>query len=268
MIRYDAHRWTDHLFDLRGSMLAVILPRALVATGLAALVAAAHHYWRPLDLSDRPHILVGAALGLLLVFRTNASYDRFWEGRRLWGSMVNLSRNLARAAAVMLHQEPALVSRVLDDVAAFPVAAMTSLRREREPADPPLGVARRLSATLHEGRDRGLLSDQAHALLENDVHGLVDCLGGCERIHRTPLPFAYMVHLRRALLIYLGTLPFALVGPLGWGAVPATLFLSYILLGIEEIGVAIEDPFGTAENDLPLEAICETIARDVAALRS
>ena len=98
--------------------------------------------------------------------------------------------------------------------------------------------------------------------LDQNVHLLTDHLGACERIHKTPLPFAYMVHLRRALILFCFTLPFALVGDFGWGTIPDTLLVAYVFFGIEEIGVEIEDPFGLDDNDLPLERLCATIERD------
>lgn len=101
--------------------------------------------------------------------------------------------------------------------------------------------------------------------LDADCHQLVDCIGACERIHKTPIPFAYVVHLRRALVIYCATLPLALVGTFGWWNLVIVYLVSYILFGIEEIGVEIEDPFGDDENDLPLEQISEGIDKNVRA---
>jgi putative membrane protein len=102
--------------------------------------------------------------------------------------------------------------------------------------------------------------------IDNNVQQLIDYLGACERIQKTPLPFAYVVHLRRALVLYCLTLPFALVEPFGWSTVIYALMIAYILFGIEEIGVEIENPFGTDYNDLPLEQICGTIERDLLAI--
>jgi putative membrane protein len=99
--------------------------------------------------------------------------------------------------------------------------------------------------------------------LDNNVQLLIDYIGACERIHKTPLPFAYVVHLRRALILYCLTLPFALIESYGWSTVIDTLLIAYILFGIEEIGVEIEDPFGKDDNDLPLEQICATIERNL-----
>jgi putative membrane protein len=102
--------------------------------------------------------------------------------------------------------------------------------------------------------------------LDQNVQLLVDCIGACERIRNTPLPFAYVVHLRRALLLYCLTLPFALLEAFGYGTIAVSTAISYILFGIEEIGVEIEDPFGVDDNDLPLDAICRTIDRNLRAL--
>jgi len=293
MIDYEPHRWRDHLLQIRGSMLIEISYRVfacvLVATGLVA----AHMYLRPLDISDKPHSFVGFALGLLLVFRTNASYDRFWEGRKLWGSIVNTSRNLARGARTLLvrpedsPERRAAGERAARDVirwlACFPFATMNNLRgarglgsagerlttEEREAIlaaqHVPLAVCARISATLRDAARDGLLTDYQHMQLDAFVAGLVDYVGACERIVKTPLPFAYVVHLRRALILYCFTLPLALVTFFGWTTVLVTLVVAYILFGIEEIGVEIEDPFGADDNDLPLEQISQTIDKNIVA---
>ena len=123
-----------------------------------------------------------------------------------------------------------------------------------------------LTSKLIEGRDKGYISDVLLAHLDQNVQLLVDYLGGCERIKKTPLPFAYMVHIRRALMLYCFTLPFALVNDFGTGAIVATFLVAYIFFGIEEIGVEIENPFDGDENDLPLEKICATIDANLMAL--
>jgi ion channel-forming bestrophin family protein len=227
---------------------------------------------------------VGTALGLLLVFRTNSSYDRFWEGRQLWGSLVNESRNLARGASVHLRGDPVLMDHVMRWTAVFPYAVKNVLRggeglgsiAEGLPRaelewvmrseHPPLSIATRISARLVKARDKGLISDVILVMLDQNVQQMVDYLGGCERINTTPLPFAYMVHLRRALIIYCFTLPFALIDRFGWLTIPATLGVAYTFFGIEEIGVEIENPFGLDLNDLALEDLCVKIAKNLLAL--
>ena len=285
MIEYDPHRWTDHLFQVRGSVLRQVAGRVLLFVAWSAVVAAVHLLVRPVGVPSTVHTLVGVALGLLLVFRTNASYDRFWEGRKAWGGIVNDARNLARTTSGDLAASPARADRILCWTAAFPHACMHALRGRadlggmaaslpgREVAETlaaphvPTAVARRVSDELAAAVRTGELAPVQAMHIDRHVAGLVDAVGACERIHRTPLPFAYMVHLRRALILYCATLPFALVEQFGWSTVLDTLMVTFVLFGIEEIGVEIEDPFGTDDNDLPLEAICGAIERQVLAMR-
>lgn len=280
MIDYDPHNWTDHFFDIRGSLVQEIFVRMAACVVFSALVVAVHLYVRPLSIPATVHSLVGVALGLLLVFRTNSSYDRFWEGRKAWGGIVNDTRNLVRAAGPFLKHDRERYIELIEWVAAFPYAVMHHLRgsrgtgpnapaqiRARESAQHvPLAVSAGVSARLAEARAAGLMSEYTQMAIDAYMGLLVQYLGVCERIHRTPIPFAYMVHLRRAVMIYCFTLPFALVDPFGWVTVPAVLMVSYTFLGIEEIGVEIEDPFGEDDNDLPLELFCENIEKNLRAL--
>jgi putative membrane protein len=284
MIDYDPHRWWRYFHYLRGSMVREIVARVMVCVLWAVAVAAFHFHVRPVAIPATVHTLAGISLSLLLVFRTNSSYDRFWEGRKLWGGIVNETRNLVRASEVFLRAEPALFAALVRWTAIFPFSSAASLRGKtdlgpvaamlpREQVDGvlgaqhvPLAVARRMTGVLDEGRRRGLYPEYVQMQLDQNVQLLIDYLGGCERIHKTPVPFAYVMHLRRALLIYCYTLPFALLEPLGWLTVLATFIVAYVFFGIEEIGVEIEDPFGHDDNDLPLDRICETIRANLLAL--
>lgn len=283
MIDYEPHHWRDHFFDARGSMARAIGLRALVCAGSAAFVTLVHYRWHEFESTEKVHALIGTPLSLLLVFRTNASYDRFWEARKLWGSIVNETRNLARSASVLLAADAALVGRIIRLDIAFPYACMNMLRGKRglgpvaaelDPADAalseaqhaPLAIAAAISRNVAEGQRRGLITDVQQNIIDQNSQILIDCIGACERIKRTPLPFAYVVHLRRALAVYCGTLPMALVENFGWLTVPVTFLVAYILLGIEEIGVEIEEPFGNDDNDLPLDRFCTTIEQNVRSL--
>jgi putative membrane protein len=284
MIQYDPQRWMDHLFDIKGSLIPEITLRVLSCFAWSVGVVAFDLHVRDVSIPATAHTLVGIALGMLLVFRTNSSYNRFWEGRKLWGSLVNETRNLARAAAVHLRGDPVLLDHVIRWTGTFPYAVKNALRGTeglgpisetlpraeldwvRRAEHPPLSIATRITARLVKARDKGLISDITLASLDNNVQLLVDYLGGCERINSTPLPFAYMVHLRRVIIVYCFTLPFALVGAFGWSTILAILGVAYTLFGIEEIGVEIENPFGNDANDLALEDLCTKIARNLLAL--
>ncbi|MBI2943477.1 MAG: hypothetical protein HYY25_04690 [Candidatus Wallbacteria bacterium] len=284
MVEYDPHSWWAHFWDIRGSMVRAIGMRVLVCTLWACLVVEACEAGLPLAVPPTGHGLVGVALGLLLVFRTNASYDRFWEGRKMWGGIVNQTRNLARGASAMLTRDPSLAGALIRWTACFPTAVMNSLRGGKGlgslalelPPDEvqsvmsaehtPLAVSTRMTALLCSAQERGLLTPHQLVWLDGNIQSLVDYMGACERIQKTPLPFAYVVHLRRALLLYCYTLPFATVKDFGMGAALCTLLIAYTFFGIEEIGVEIENPFGADDNDLPLERICSTIDTNLRAM--
>lgn len=265
-------------------MVREIVGRVTACVVWSALITGVHLYVRPIGVPNTIHTLAGTALSLLLVFRTNSSYDRFWEGRKLWGGIVNETRNLARAAAIFLREAPDLRRALGRWTVTFPYATVGVLRgevdlgpladslppefaeRARASRHAALAVSVEMSKILDEGRRRGLYPEYIQAQLDQNVQLLIDYIGGCERIHKTPLPFAYMVHLRRALVLYFFTLPFAIVDQFKGMTILAIAIVSYVFFGIEEIGVEIEDPFGYDANDLPLEAICGTIRSNVTAL--
>jgi putative membrane protein len=282
MIAYNPKRWWRVVFSYRGTVLpAVIRPVAVFTLISLVLVLLDYYYDRQLPHIDPVgHTILGVVLGLLIVFRTNSSYERFWEGRRLWGQLVNASRSLARAAAA--YAGPA------DDlgrlVAAFALALRHHLRGQRDPSDvrkllpdgtadrvaaaanPPAAVAGLLSDWVARRVDAGRLHPALAAELEQQVAVLTDCQGGCERILGTPIPFAHAAHIKHLLLLYLGTLPVVLVEKMGFAAPVAVATMSFGLLGIQEAGLEIENPFGEDPNDPPLDDICSAIARDAAAL--
>jgi ion channel-forming bestrophin family protein len=281
LIDYDPHIWRDHLLDFRGSVLRKVLPRVLIVTVWSVLVGWFHTTVQPVSVPSTAHALIGLALGLLLVFRTNASYDRFWEGRRQWGSIINASRNLSRGSTALMRDVPDLGGKVRKWTGGFAHAVMHRLRDKASlgeaasylPADlvtqcesmenVPLAASVQISLAIADARRCSALTEHEQMLMDTQVALLIDAAGACDRIHRTPLPFAYVVHLRRALSIYCLTLPFAAISGFGWVQVAVSTLITFILLGIEEIGVEIEDPFGNDENDLPLERFCKTVESDL-----
>jgi len=288
MVEYDPHHWSSHLFDIKGSLVREIVARVSSCTTWAIVVVlldiVVRRQWpgATVAIPEAGHSLIGVALGLLLVFRTNTSYDRFWEGRKLWGSITNECRNLVRAGCVFLRADPALVRRLGLWTAAFPYALMYRLSRAPLRLGPssvdlpeeevrmvlqaehvPLAVSMNITKTLAEAARSGLVSDYLTMMLDQNVQLLVDYMGACERIRNTPMPYAYVVHLRRALIVYCLTLPFALVKNFGWVTILITLVISYVMFGIEEIGVEIEDPFDEDANSLPMGTMCRTIQGNI-----
>lgn len=288
MTAYDPHKWTSHLFDIEGSMAREILGRVALCVAWSAVVVVLHDvfpsWFRGIAIPETAHSLIGSALALLLVFRTNGSYDRFWEGRKQWGGIVNETRNLARQCESWLGKERELANRSIRWIIAFPFATMHRLRGDHligpaaqslpveevqqalETRHAPLAVARKLTSLLNDAQKQGVIDAIQLQSMDQNIQQLIDYCGACERIRSTPAPYGYVVHLRRALIVYCLTLPLALVQKFGWESIPVTLVISYVLFGIEEIGVEIENPFELSINDLPLETICETIERDLKGL--
>lgn len=280
MIEYDKHSWRTTTLVYQGTSAQTMAQRLALFTGLAVAVSLVDALvFRLPTLPPLAHTLIGLALGMLLVFRTNASYDRFWEGRMAWGRVVNASRNLVRTARAWSGPSQDLA----DLASAWAVALKHRLRNSRDCADLerwlppqvivpiseapniPLAISGRMSDRIRERVAEGRLDVHLAETLERYVGQLIDEQGVCERIRNTPMPFAYVVTVRQLLLVYLLTLPFVLIGELGFWAIPAAVIITFALLSIEEVGVQIEDPFGTDPNDLPLDDLCERIAQDTAA---
>jgi len=223
------------------------------------------------------------ALFFLLVFRTNAAYDRWWEGRKHWGMIINRTRDFARQAVAYIGDDWH-VERMIRYTIAFSIATKVHLRTERDMDEMqtlsvlsldqiveiqkakhmPNFVLSVLSDTMQSARAAGLLSDIGVLQLDKTLTQYEDDLGACERIMKTKMPFAYVVHLRAFLILWLVVLPWCLVYDFEWKAIPACLLAAYALFGLDSIGVDIENPFGHDFNDLPLDDITnKTICRNL-----
>lgn len=273
MITYDPKNWIRILMDFPKSPVFRTLALDVVGAGLwAALVV-----WVETDLIRvavplGPAFLsiLGIILGLLLVFRTNTAYDRWWEGRRLWGQLVNLSRALSHQIAARMGSlaETPRRRRYADLLSQLPDALATHLRRPRSVEGPhvPNEVVSALHAELQDDQKAGRLAPECEILLGPLLHGLDDVIGGCERIRNTPIPFSYSSYIKQFVMLYALILPFGLVKEFGYGTVIASMFTFFATMGLELLATEIEEPFGADINDLPLEAITATIHRDVASI--
>ena len=286
MVNYDPKAWPRVILSFAGTVMPGIIFRVILVVIMTLLIYVGDKIfqaWREIRLpalETIPHQIVGFTVGFLIVFRTSTSYDRFWEGRRLWGSIVNASRNLVREAATYIGP----VEDLAKLVAAYALALKQHLRGNQDlseiqpmvqeevfqkistTANPPSALAFFISSWIEKRHRQGTLTPQQLRILEGNVSTILECQGGCERILRTPIPFTYAVHIKQLLMLYLFTLPFVLVPRLGWVTIQAMFVIAWAFLGIEEAGVEIEDPFGDDPNDLPIEAMCATIARDTMAL--
>lgn len=283
MVEYESRNWAAVLFRLRGSVIPSLVPRMLICAALGGISAWAfevHHFKLP----PIAHQILGVALGLLLVFRTNASYDRYWEGRRLLGHFTNRARDLARQVAAYMDGESAdrrLIARYLSifyallrqrlrDESDLSQLGPTLTEAERAALEPapvrPALVVVWLTSVLARCQREGRISPERLHLMDANVTQLIDVWGGCERIRRTPIPFAYAQHIKGFLTLFCFTAPFAMVEQMHRYTPIAAAILAFGMFGIEEIGVEIEDPFGYDANDLPLDAIGARITDDTAVM--
>lgn len=279
--------WRDAL-AWRGSITPRLAPRIAMFGIYAAAVAFAHRFvnWQGVDAAYLGY--TAGALAVLLVLRTNTGYERWWEARKLWGGIVNQSRNLAIKAMAYGPDDAKWKDNVVRWAAAFCHAARQGLRAERRIEDfervlqsaesakflieaHHLGtaVASRLALLLDQARREFKMDGFSFIELDRERAELIDHLGGCERILRTPLPRVHSIKLRRFILFYLLSLPLALGSPSFWVAPVATMLIAYPLLAIDQIGYELENPFSAMRaSHLPLDVICQTIEGDLMALLS
>jgi putative membrane protein len=257
------------------------IARRLWPTVLAAIVYTTGvwlvYHWQHLDRpvwADQVGVVNALVVGVLVGFRTKAAYDRWWEGRILWGELTNQSRNLclkADAFVALTGSERAELARL---VGAFPNALMKHLRGtpklqdvlglENETANPrhvPAWIAERVIATIRTWRSDGRLDGHCHQMLDVHTSAFMNVCGACERIRGTPLPGAFLALLRHGLILGFVAAPWHLAASLGGWAVVVQPVLVYFLFGIELTAEEVEQPFAFDPNDLPLEKYCDNIAR-------
>ena len=280
--------WSE-AFSWQGAATGRILPTTIAFGAFAALIYVLYlTYYPNLTIEVGPHEVAGVLLSLLLVVRTNAGYDRWWEARKLWGGIVNQARNLALLGLAHGPHDERWRKSFIRWIAAFSWTAKAHLRGESSsPALVPLlgeneakrvqtaehtpaCIALRLDELLRQACEREQGMDRfAFLQAERERTALLDHLGGCERIRSTPLASAYSVTIRRFILIYLVTLPFALLHKFEaeWLAPLVTILIAYSVLMLDRLGLELQQPFATHSlNHLPLDDICRNIENNLLAL--
>lgn len=257
------------------------LQPALLSIGLfTAFLCFANDYFE-LDEKDFPsstvvHSLLGIVLGLFLVFRTNSAYDRWWEGRKLWGGLVNSTRNFALKLNAALPIGSADRKWFAQMISNFVIATKEHLREgvqlselEIEDADTldritkakhkPIFISLLMYQKVENLTRANVLNGFHQMNLDKEMKDFIDLMGACERIKKTPIPYSYTMYIKKFIFIYIITLPFGFLETFGYYTIPTVLLVSFILLSVELIAEEIEDPFGRDVNDLPTDEICITI---------
>lgn len=281
MITRDKQNWFRLLFAWKGSVLPKILPRLLVLLILSIIVVYLKgeigQYKIPLNAA--PFTLIGIALAIFLGFYNNASYDRFWEARKLWGALLNDTRSLYRQASTMTDYQSN--SPELKYFASLLIACVFALKHQLRKTDAsediqrllpsclaqsiqkvyykPVILIQEMGKWLEKGRKEGQIDSITLTAFDYNLNGLSNIVGGCERIASTPIPFTYKVLLHRTVYLYCFLLPFGLVDSIGWMTPLIVVFISYTFMALDAVVNEIEEPFGVAPNDLGLNSMCNMI---------
>lgn len=291
MIQYNPKDWISFIFRFHKSdtvrmLWPMMVLIALYATGVAFFERSILHlkdtsYLKNITLM---HSLLGFVISLLLVFRTNTAYDRWWEGRKLWGSLVNNSRNLAlKLAAILPKHDNFDRSFFRNIIPQYALALKNHLRSESTRLELDEGIKTEIGhidenkhvpnqlagamykkiTTLYES---GKIKGDQLIVLNGELSSFTDICGACERIKNTPIPFSYSAFLKKFIFFYVMTLPWGYVFSLGYWTVPVVVFIFYVLASLELVAEEIEDPFGTDVNDLPMDKMCDGIRKHVGEL--
>ncbi|WP_343634808.1 bestrophin family ion channel [Fluviicola sp.] len=279
MISYNPKSWLALIFHLTKSDTISILWRELVFIFVFTMgVALAEDLFFPkamvLEKLFSIYSILGFVISLLLAFRTNTAYDRWWEGRKNWGQLVNDSRNLAvKLTSLDLSTEDnhffgrhignfaLCIKEHLRAGTNYDILDITPEERTfLEGLDHvPSGIVELMYCRLNKLKKAGVVSEEDLIRLDRNLNGFLDCVGACERIKNTPIPYSYSMFFKKFIFSYVITLPFAFVVNFGyWSAIIAT-FIFYVFVSIEVLAEEIEDPFGTDDNDLPTDEMAQRI---------
>jgi putative membrane protein len=273
MIVRSKSNWWTMLFVWRGSMMTQMLPQlSIVATlSVFAVWSEGSIFRHKVPLNATPFTLVGVALALFLGFRNSSAYDRWWEGRKLWGALVNTMRTLARQVLTMTG-ESADKRAFIDMLVAFTYAMRDQLRgdtfaRSAELLPPSLAaevdgarykpfiILRAMGDWVSARYQDGAFGEITMSAIDRSLVELSNVLGGCERIAATPVPFGYSVMIHRVVYFYCALLPFGLVDSIEWMTPAVTMVMAYSFIALDSLASELEMPFGRNENGLALDAI-------------
>jgi putative membrane protein len=285
---YNPKQWFNILFQFhKADTLRKLFPLIIIISLYSAVVVYVEgNYFKVRADSHLKNIfylhnLLGFALSLLLVFRTNTAYDRWWEGRKLWGSLVNNSRNLAIKLQACLpptddHNRdffkkaiPLYASVLKDHLQeeatryALDTEGHPDFQKLDQNKHTPNQVASILSDRIMLLYKTNVISGEQLLFINQELTSFTDICGACERIKNTPIPYSYSAFIKKFFFIYIMTLPFGYVFTLGYWVVPVVGIVFYVLGSLELIAEEIEDPFGRDSNDLPMEKMSDNIRKHI-----
>lgn len=279
MINYNPKSWLTLIFSIHKSDTLRILWKELIYMGLlTTLIAFIEIRYFPeavfLEKLTTVYQLIGFVISLLLVFRTNTAYDRWWEGRRVWGGLVNDTRNFSIKIHSILESQDdkSYFARM---TANFTFAMKEHLRKGvvweeleltaeetaalKQKKHVPLAIAGMIFDRMHQLKLAGRITEAEFLALDRNVNAFMDACGACERIRNTPIPFSYSLFLKKFIFVYVVTMPLAFVTVFSYFAAFIATFVFYVLVSMEVLAEEIEDPFGYDDNDLPTDSLAANI---------
>lgn len=283
MISYNTKDWFTFIFHLHKSDTVRKLFPIMIAIGIYSCIIgyleiAYFKFGKNDYIHNIPimHGMLGFVISLLLVFRTNTAYDRWWEGRKLWGGLVNNSRNLAIKLSAMLKDENdrKFFRKFIPTYASILHKHLHDSETSKQLFDDvdleidhhkhkPNQVKRMMFHKINDLYDAKKITGDQLIILNEELQAFTDICGACERIKNTPIPYSYSAFIKKFIFFYTMTLPFGYSISLGYFVAPVVVFIFYVLASLELIAEEIEDPFGDDENDLPTKKISENIKKHV-----
>ncbi len=284
MIQYNPKSWFSLIFDVYSRyVIRLLFPLILFAGVLTAFLCFLFIDVLDIIITDTKafHSILGVILGLFLVLRTNTAYDRWWEGRKLWGKLVNDSRQLAIKLTAFLPEDmqedraffrkmiPNLVfsmkEHLRDSIMVGEMDFVDEKVKDRiiNSKHRPNIINKILMERVFSLHKSSILSNEQLFILDKEIKGFTDIIGACERIKSTPIPYSYSMFIKKFLFIYSITLPMTFIGEFGYWSILLVVMAFYFLMSVELISEEIEDPFGKDVNDLPLDEISVKIKKNI-----
>lgn len=283
MISYSTKDWFTFIFRFhKADTVRTLLPIMVAIGAYAGIIGWLEvAYWQLADTSYVKNITVmhgmlGFVISLLLVFRTNTAYDRWWEGRKMWGSLVNNSRNFAiKLTAILTHEaDRSFFRKLIPTYAVVLHEHLGNAETSQQLFDnvdleidhhkhKPNQIAKLMFCKLNDLYVGKKITGDQLIILNAEIQSFTDICGACERIKNTPIPYSYSAFLKKFIFFYVMTLPFGYAFSLGYYVAPVVVFIFYVLASLELIAEEIEDPFGGDANDLPTQKIAANIKKHV-----
>lgn len=282
MIKYNPKSWFGLIFEFHKSDTLRKLIYILIIYGIyAGVIVYLELHYTNFKSTIAIHSLLGFVLGLLLVFRTNTAYDRWWEGRKVLGALVNTSRNLALKLNTFIPKEKTDLKKLNAELISNYSFSMKNHLREKVIVEElifnniltkenyenaihkPNLIAKKLFGETKKLYDEKYISGNIYITIDEQIKELTDVVGKAERIKKTPIPYSYNIFLKKFIFIYTFTLPLGLATTFFYWSIPISIFILYILASLELLAEEIENPFGEDANDLPVDNICQNIKGNV-----